>query len=57
MAVAVEGVGHEVERPEAGQLVEGPRCDAADPVAVQGESLEVDEAAEHLAVDLLDLVL
>ena len=56
MAVAVEGVGDEVEAGEAGQLVEGARRHTADLVAEQVELLEVAEALEHGAVDGADLV-
>ena len=35
VAVAVEGVGDEVERGHAGQLVKGPRGHTADHVAIQ----------------------
>ena len=48
MAVAVEGVGDQVEALQTGQLVEGPRRDAADDVPVEGETLQVVEAPENI---------
>ena len=48
VAVAVEGVGDQIEALETGQLVEGPRRDAADDVPVEGETLQVVEAPENI---------
>ena len=57
VTVAVERVGDQVEAGHRGQLVKGPRGDAGDEVAVQGEGLEVVEASEHCSVHNCDLIL
>ena len=57
MAVAVEGVGDEVEWPEWDQSIEGPWGDAAHLVGVEGEGVKVDEAVEQLLVHVSDGVL
>ena len=57
VTVAVEGVGDEVEAGQGAQLVEGPRSDAGDEVAVERERLEVVKASEHCSVHNCDLIL
>ena len=57
VTVAVEGVGDEVEAGQGAQLVEGPRSDAGDEVAVQRERLEVVKASEHCSIHNRDLIL
>jgi len=57
VAVAVEGVGDEIERAEGDEGVEGPRGDAADLVRVEGERVQVDQAVEQLLVHVGDGVL
>ena len=52
VAVAVEGVGDEVESAEGDESVEGPRGDAADLVRVEGERVQVDQAVKQLLVDV-----
>ncbi len=54
MAVAVEGVGDEVEGAEGDESVEGPRGDAADLVGVEGERVQVDQAVKQLLVHVGD---
>lgn len=44
VAVAVEGVGYEVERGERGQLVEGSRSHTTDLVPKQAQALQVVQA-------------
>ena len=56
MTIAVERVGDQVQRLQGDERVERARGDTADPVRVQGQGLEVDEAVEQLLVDVGDLV-
>ena len=57
VTVAVERVGDQVEAGHRGQLVKGPRSDAANEVAVKGQRLEVVQASEHCSVHHSDLIL
>ena len=57
VAVTVEGVGDEVQRSEAGELIKGSRCDTTDLVSKQAQALEVVETLEHGPVHSSDLVL
>ena len=57
VAVAVEGVGDEVEAGQARQLVECSRSDTADEVTIQWQTLKIVQTTEHCSVHALDLVL
>ena len=46
VAIAVEGVGDQVEGSQGHQRVEGPGGHAADPVGVQAQTLYIDQALD-----------